>query len=156
MWEGKLKKRREGEAIKNPEERPWSDRDNIRNRSVSTDSPSFSLAYLPSLPSGSGSDAVRPNYSPPLSFLLHLPTCPPGFIHLLIFQTLPPFFQFPHHFLPPYCSGSPASPSRAVNIKEALSWNPADSCPANCFLGAWLCAAKGKQPHQGQAEYCVP
>lgn len=95
MWEGKLNMRREGGSNKNPEEKLWSDRDNIRNRSVSTDSLSFSLTYLPSLPSGSGSDAVRPNYSPPLSFLLHLPTCPPGFIHLLIFQTLPPFFSFP-------------------------------------------------------------
>lgn len=50
MREGKLNKRREGKAIKNLGERLWSDRDNIRNRSVSTDSPSVSVtSFLLSL-----------------------------------------------------------------------------------------------------------
>lgn len=50
MREGKLNKRREGKAIKNLGERLWSDRDNIRNRSVSTDSPSLSVtSFLLSL-----------------------------------------------------------------------------------------------------------
>lgn len=144
-----------GKAIKNAGERLWSDRDNIRNRSVSTDSPSLCVSQLPSLPPGSGSDAVRPNYSPPPSFLLHLPTCPLGFIHLLIFQMHSFFFSwFPHRPLPLGCSGTPASPSRAVNIKEALSWNSAHSRPtaASSEPGAALL----KQPHQGQPEYRVP
>lgn len=50
------------------------------------------VSQLPSPPPGGGSDAVRPNYSPAPSFLLHLPTWPPGFIHLLIFQMHAFFF----------------------------------------------------------------
>lgn len=109
------------------------------------------VSQLPSPPPGGGSDAVRPNYSPAPSFLLHLPTWPPGFIHLLIFQ-MHAFFSFfswiPRHSLPPGCSGTPASPSWAVNIKEALSWNGADSRPTSASW-AWLCASEAATPRLG-------
>lgn len=64
------------------------------------------------------------------------------------------FSWFPNRSLPPGCSGTPVSPSWAVNIKEAPSWTSADFHPtaASSEPGSVLL----KQPHQGQPEYHVP
>lgn len=88
-------------------------------------------------------------FSPPSPHLLSWLYSPARFSNASFFSP-----WFPHRSLPPGCSGRPASPSWAGNIKEARSWNPAHSRPtaASSEPGAALL----KQPHQGQPEYRVP
>lgn len=72
---GKLNRRREGKAIKTVGERLWSDRDNIRNRSVST----LSLSLCTPASSSSRRQwqwCCQTKLEPASVFLLHLPHLP--------------------------------------------------------------------------------